>query len=180
MITLNTCVRGQKLRLRNGDISFYSQPVRFPTSKYTHEAIGRESGTNTYTDFGKYYTNRRRSPFDIVEILPLETAEFIDLSKDVSIAWWESCPWITDRLPTMNDVSQSGCNKNYVLLWSSDDIRPAHYLKVSKSNRWIHIQDPKTYNQTLKEKALALIARHKDGWVPMPEEWDIIREGLKE
>jgi len=179
-VNLNTCVPGQLVKDKSGHVLRYVAHI--PKERYYKHALYDldEESCDYFTDDGLYYITIPNSPCNIVEILPLNKPEIPEPCKHTSITWWESCPWITDRLPTLNDVPQGGCNKNYVLLWRSDDIRTAHYLKVTRDDRWIHIQEPKKHKQTIKEKALALLAKDKDGWVPTPNDWDIIREGLTE
>ena len=65
-IDLNTCVPGQKLRLRNGDIAIYihSMPDCTPYNHDINESL--------YMNDGCYWKNKRQSDLDVVEILPME------------------------------------------------------------------------------------------------------------
>jgi hypothetical protein len=64
-INLNTCVKGQKLKLRSGEIVSYEGPSKL--GGYPHKA-----GSLLYTNEGKYYDDNVKDEWDIVEILPLE------------------------------------------------------------------------------------------------------------
>ena len=63
---LRTCVRGQKLRLRDGRIVTYKRETG--SSEYPHQTC---SG-GTYTDEGYYWLDKARANSDVIEILPLE------------------------------------------------------------------------------------------------------------
>jgi hypothetical protein len=67
-IDLNTCIPGQKVKLRNGDIVEYieSTPVG-NADTYAHSVDGY-----AYMNDGSYWKDRRESELDVVEILPLE------------------------------------------------------------------------------------------------------------
>ena len=179
MLNLSTCVRGQKLRLRCGKVVTYVQSGW--TSDYPHKTMAENTDTFSYTDYGSYHADTTLSGYDVVEILPLEITDSPKSDKHPSVAWWESCPWITDRLPTALDGDTynrvySKCGEGRVLTSKWSD--------VSVDEKWIHLCGWKPLNQTPKEKALALIARHKDSstvgvWVPTPDDWNVIREGLK-
>lgn len=67
-IDLNTCVPGQKLELRNGNIVEYEYK-RKCGSLYGHKVNGEE-----YTDDGLYLIDREDS-WDVVKILPLKEIE---------------------------------------------------------------------------------------------------------
>jgi len=67
-IDLNTCVPGQKVRLRNGAIVEYSYSYQDNSFKpYTHRVDGC-----SYMDDGSYFKGRHKSEMDVVEIIPLE------------------------------------------------------------------------------------------------------------
>ena len=63
---LRTCVRGQKLRLRDGRIVTYKRETGSP--EYPHQTC---SG-GTYTDEGYYWLDKARANSDVMEILPME------------------------------------------------------------------------------------------------------------
>jgi hypothetical protein len=67
-IDLNTCVPGQKVKLRNGDIAEYNclTPVDYADT-YAHSVDGY-----AYMTDGSYWSDKRKSELDIVEILPIE------------------------------------------------------------------------------------------------------------
>ena len=65
-IDLNTCVPGQKVRLRSGKSVTYQRAN--DSTQYPH----RLSNGLTYSDEGCYWFDKRRSDYDAVEILPLE------------------------------------------------------------------------------------------------------------
>jgi hypothetical protein len=65
-INLNTCVPGQKVRLRDGEIVKYDGPLNENTA-YTHAVNGY-----SYMSNGDYWQNGALSGRDVVEILPLE------------------------------------------------------------------------------------------------------------
>jgi len=67
-IDLNTCVPGQKLRLRNGDIAEYNCATSVGNADtYTQSVDGY-----AYMNDGSYWKDRRESDLDVVEILPIE------------------------------------------------------------------------------------------------------------
>ena len=176
MLNLNTCVKGQKLLLRRGRIVTYV--YKDTSSTFSHKTRTQEGHYISYPCDGTY---NGESGLDVIEILPLETTD-----KHPSIAWWESCPWITDRKPTKEDsdhlgqVIQQVSSKTGTTL----DLCFISWAYVKEDQAWIHSLNWKPLKQTPKEKALALIAKHKDGstigvWVPTPDDWNVIREGLK-
>ena len=170
MINLNTCVKGQKLLLRNGKIVTY---VQSGWSGYCPHATRTESeDCLSYTDEGSYHSDGTISGFDVAEILPLETTD-----KHPSIAWWESCPWITDRKPTKEDGNAVGL----VITKHSDTSTNmlAHWQSVEAGKSWIHRQDWKPPTLTDRGQALQLLDDHRDGWRPTPEQWHVIRKGLE-
>ena len=176
MINLNTCVKGQKLLLRNGKVVTYVQDDW--SEYYPHETRTESEDCLSYTDEGSYHSDGTISGFDVVEILPLETTDSPKLDKHPSVTWWESCPWITDRLPTALDGDTynrvySKCGEGRVLTSKWSD--------VSVDEKWIHLCGWKPPALTDKEQALQLINNHEDedGWRPTPEQWNVIRAGLK-
>ena len=182
MINLNTCVKGQKLLLRNGKIVTYVQSGR--SGYYPHATRTENEDCLSYTDEGSYHSDGTISGFDVAEILPLETTD-----KHPSVAWWESCPWITDRKPTKEDSDHLGQVIQQVSAKfdteTTLDLCFVSCAYVKEGQAWIHSLNWKPLKQTPREKALALITKHKDSsivgvWVPTPDEWDMIREGLAE
>lgn len=66
-IDLTTCVRGQKVRLRDGRIAIYNGVID-QNEIYTHSV-----DDYSYTRFGTYwYEDNHTSLKDVVEILPIE------------------------------------------------------------------------------------------------------------
>lgn len=180
MISLSTCVEGQKLRLRNGEIGEYRGRNQCPDSMYSHRVYWNAKRF-TYTDSGNYFLVGQDMP-DVIEILPLEATEPASHS---SIAWWESCPWITDRRPTKEDGDKSG----WVIAKTIDtsSTLTVSWQNVKAGHPWIHRQDWEPPVLSDKEKALELINNHspegngivEDNWKPTTEQWHIIRKGLE-
>ena len=168
MVNLNTCVKGQKLRLRNEELIKYVGRRHCGDATYNHEAITENGKSCTYTDSGSYFGSGQDMR-DVIEILPLETTD-----KHPSVAWWESCPWITNRKPTKED----GDDKGWVIA-KSVDILTATWGSVKAGDPWIHRQDWKPPTLTDREQALQLLDDHRDGWMPTPEQWHVIRKGLE-
>jgi hypothetical protein len=173
MINLTACVKGQKLRLRDGRIVIYvGLALSHP---YPHIAIYWE-GENllyTYTDSGMYNTDHKSHSCDVIEILPLKTTE---PTSHPSVAWWDSCPWITDRKPTKEDGKPTGWVVTKVI--GSSDLITTSWSKIEVGHAWIHRRDWQPPALTDKEQAMELINNHEDGWRPTPEQWHIIRKGL--
>lgn len=184
MIDLTTCVKGQKLLLRDGTVIMYDKRIA-SGNNYSHEAIDRYSTLQTYTDRGSYYADCGLSHLDVIEILPQETTE---PASHPSVAWWDSCPWITDRKPTEKDGNyisqvmmqapgQEGTKTTCFMDWK--------YVKPGQT--WIHCMNWNPPKQTPKEKAMELINNHspegngivEDDWKPTTEQWLIIRKGLE-
>ena len=187
MINLTTCVKGQKLRLRDGRIVTYAGLTR--NSDYPHKTISLEDELlfYTYKDHGNYNSEYGLHCHDVVEILPLETTE---PDSHPSIAWWESCPWITDRKPTKEDADEFG----RVLVKPTEPakiltapIHTAFFQDVRIKEAWIHHGNWQPPVLSDKEKALELINNHslegngivEDGWKPTTEQWLVIRKGLE-
>ena len=165
---LNDCVKGQKLLLRRGRIVTYI--CNDTSATFPHKTRTEEGHYISYPYDGIY---SGESGLDVIEILPLETTD-----KHPSVAWWESCPWITDRLPTALDGDTynrvySKCGEGRVLTSKWSD--------VSVDEKWIHLCGWKPPALTDKEQALQLINNHEDedGWRPTPEQWHVIRKGLE-
>jgi hypothetical protein len=67
-IDLNTCVPGQKVRLRNDRVVKYESFIQDKsTNPYMHTV-----GGNLYINGGFYWKDKRESSLNIVEILPIE------------------------------------------------------------------------------------------------------------
>lgn len=173
-VDLNTCVPGQLVELRNGDIIEYSY-CSIEKGRYPHRI-----GDSFYTDGGHYYTCREEDDNDVVKIFSLTKPEQPKTDKHPSIAWWESCPWITDRKPTEADgdcygqvimqcVGREGTKTTLIMYWKC----------VELGQTWIHCMNFNLPTQTPKEQAIELINNHEDGWKPTTEQWLIIRKGLE-
>jgi len=180
MISLSTCVKGQKLRLRDGSIATYGQTP--PNGYYSHKVIFLNHGENafyTYTENGSYHADHVTHRFDVVEILPLETIEPTKPNKHPSVAWWESCPWIIDRKPTVEDGDILG--HVYVMNNNYKRIMTIGWSSVQETMPWLHtcVWQPPTL--TDKEKALELLNSHEAGWNPTPSAplwWTLACAGL--
>ena len=174
-IDLTFCVPRQQVKLRNGTIGTYNGLIDENTI-YKHAVDGY-----SYTDNGSFWMDDdRTSTKDVVEIIPLDKPEPPKPDKHPSVAWWESCPWITDRLPTVDDTPQDYIAANMVLVHKNGSVTLKWYSHVTKNEAWIHVNTWQPPKQTPKEKALALIASYEDSWILTPDEWNIIREGLTE
>jgi hypothetical protein len=174
-VDLNTCVPGQLVELRNGNIVKY-------VNKYPHKTYPHKAGGCTYTDNGYYYASREEDEDDVVKIFPLAKPEQPKTDKHPSVAWWESCPWITDRKPTKEDADKFG---RVLVTAEPDKILTASFKHVSIREAWIHHGGWQPPVLSDKEQALELLNKHKDSsaigvWVPTPDDWDVIRKGLTE
>ena len=174
MINLNDCVKEQKLRLHGGKIVSYV--TREPSRSYPHEVITEDGDCLSYTDEGIHHTSGYRSDLNVVEILPLGTTDSPKHDKHPSIAWWESCPWITDREPTEEDGDKFG--RVFVKMTEARAVAIL-FSSVHDNEAWIHHHDWKPPVLTDKEQALQLLGDHRDGWTPTPEQWHVIRKGLE-
>ena len=174
MLDLNTCVKGQKLRLHDGMVVTYVKNGW--SSEYPHETRSEEGDCYTYTCDGSYHADGAVSGFNVAEILPLENTDSPKLDKHPSVAWWESCPWITNRKPTEEDGGKLGR-----VLVKSTGARVVTILfsSVDDNEAWIHHHDWQPPVLTDKEQALQLINNYEDGWRPTPEQWHVIRKGLE-
>jgi len=76
-IDLNFCVKGQKVKLRDGTIGIY-YGLRYGDEIYPHNVYGW-----SYMSNGKYWEDERVSKFDVIEILPMESTSCIDLNTCV-------------------------------------------------------------------------------------------------
>jgi hypothetical protein len=172
MISLSTCVEGQKLRLRNEDIIEYKGPNLCNSNTYNHAAY-RNGKRFTYTDSGSYFCSGQDMR-DVIEILPLETTE---PTSHPSVVWWESCPWITDRKPTEADGNAVGWVMTKII--DSSEVLTVFWVHVEAGQPWIHRQEWQPPALTDREQALQLLDDHQAGWMPTPREWHIIRKGLE-
>ena len=175
MLNLNTCVKEQKLRLYNGKIASYVS--REESRSYPHKVRTEDGDYHSYTSEGNYHTSGYRSDLNVVEILPLGTTDSSKPDKHPSVAWWESCPWITDRKPTEEDGDKFG--RVHVKASGTSMILASNWDGIGDGEPWIHIWHWKPPTLTDKEQALQLISNHEDGWRPTPEQWHIIRKGLE-
>ena len=182
-VDLRTCVPEQLVELRNGNIVRYTGRNRNQDTLYPHIV-----GTFSYTDDGYYYATRKEDVDDVVRILPMAKPEPPESDTHPSVAWWESCPWITDRRPTAEDADHLGQVIQQVLSEKGEtlDLCFMSCAYVKEGEAWIHSLKWKPLKQTPKEKALALVAKHRagwdinDNWIPTPDDWNVIREGLAE
>jgi hypothetical protein len=80
-IDLNTCVPGQKVRLRNGVIVEYNEPVEDSwNTPYQHIV-----NFCSYMNDGCYWKGKRKDENDVVEILPLESKQSQILTEQIDI-----------------------------------------------------------------------------------------------
>ena len=188
-VDLRTCVPGQSVKNGVGETLIYAK--HFPEEALYRHALCDliENDVVYFMDDGKYYNPLPKSLCNIVEILPLDKPEPPKSNKHPSVAWWESCPWITDRRPTKEDSDHLGQVIQQVSAKfdteTTLDLCFVSWAYVKEGQAWIHSLNWKPLKQTPRKKALALITKHKDSstvgvWVPTPDEWDIIREGLTE
>ena len=170
-VDLNTCVPGQLVALRNGNIVKYTK--RTQDALYPHKI-----GDRRYTNDGYYFSSKEEDNDDVVKIFPLTKPEQPKSDKHPSVAWWESCPWITDRTPTEEDGNAVG----WVMakLKDSSDVATVFGPSIALGQPWIHRQDWQPPVLSNKEQALELLNKHEGGWCPTPKEWTIIRKGLTE
>ena len=174
MLNLNTCVKGQKLRLHNGMVVTYVKNGW--SSDYPHETRAEEGDCFSYTCDGSYHADGAFSGFNVAEILPLETTDSPKLDKHPSVTWWESCPWITDRKPAEEDGDVSGWVMTKLI--DSSSTLTSRWSNVKAGDPWVHRPRWKPPTLTDKEQALQLLDDHRDDWRPTPEQWHIIRKGL--
>jgi hypothetical protein len=190
MIDLTTCVKGQKLRLRNGIVATYANSEWIGRIHYPHVIKAGNGNLLYYANSGKYdLANHRNGSWDVVEILPLETTEPPKTASHPSVAWWESCPWITDREPTGKDSDSLG--QVVMQVKSKGKTMPnlcfIEWEYVGSNQAWIHTLSWQPPVLTDKEQAMELINNHspegngivEDDWKPTLEQWLIIRKGLE-
>jgi len=178
-VDLNTCVSGQKCVSKDGNYLTYLRKIN-NNLWYPHLLLDEDSNEQTFTNDGIYdlkYPVSLDSKYDIICILPIELTTS---DKHPSIAWWESCPWITDRTPTEADG-------RWVMakLEDSSGVATIFGPSIRLGQPWIHRQDWQPPVLSNKDKALELLNKHEDSstigvWVPTPDDWDVIRKGLTE
>jgi hypothetical protein len=172
-VDLNTCVPGQLCVTKDGEHFTYVKKFGDPLH-YPHLLLDQHSSEKTFTNDGIYDFRYLDSKYNIVHIIPMESTTS---NKHPSVAWWESCPWITDRKPTALDGDIYG---RVYIKSSEGKVLASNWSDVSAYENWIHLcgwQPPVLSN---KEQALELLNKHEGGWCPTPKEWTIIRKGLEE
>ena len=177
-VDLNTCVPGQKCVCKDGTYLTYLNKI--PGNDRSHHVLlDKHFGQETYTNDGIYDLSHPDSMWNIVYILPMELTTS---DKHPSVAWWDSCPWITDRAPTEADSDHLG---QVIVQTVSKQGRKLdfHFMQckyVLSGRAWIHSLDWQPPVLSNKEQALELLNKHKGVWVPTLEQWDVIRKGLTE
>jgi hypothetical protein len=171
-INLNTCVRGQKCINKDGKYLTYLRKIN-NNPRYHHLLLNESSSVESYTNDGIYGLGYPDTKYNIVCILPMESTT---PASHPSIAWWESCPWITDRKPTKEDADKFG---RVLVTAEPDKILTASFQHVSIGEAWIHHGCWQPPALTNREQALQLLDDHQAGWMPTPGEWHIIRKGLE-
>ena len=169
-VDLRTCVPGQKVRLRDGRFVRYDSKNQ--DTVYPHLVDGI-----SYTDDGYCYSCREEDDDGVVRILQLDKPEAPKSDKHPSIAWWESCPWITDRKPTEEDSDEGG--RVMIKPINKSSALTTYWLNVKLGDPWVHRSRWQRPTLTDREQALQLLDDHRDGWRPTPEQWHIIRKGLE-
>jgi hypothetical protein len=177
-VDLNTCVRGQKCINKDGKYLTYLRKIN-NNPRYHHLLLNESSSEESYTNDGIYDLGYPNTKYNIVRIIPMESTA---PDKHPSIAWWESCPWITDRKPTEEDADKFG---RVLVTAEPDKILTASFQDVRIKEAWIHHGGWQPPVLSDKEQALELLNKHKDGvtmcvWIPTSEDWTIIRKGLTE
>jgi hypothetical protein len=182
-VDLNTCVPGQSVKRGDGETLIYAK--HFPEeSLYRHALCDLiENEVVYFMDDGKYYKPLPKSLCNIVKILPLDKLEPPKSDTHPSIAWWESCPWITDRQPTKEDGDSLG--HVYVINDDYKRILTIGWSSVQETMPWLHTCTWQPPTLTNKAKALELLNKHKDSvtmcvWIPTSDDWNVIRKGLEE
>jgi len=178
-VDLNTCVPGQLCVSEDGVYFTYLNKLD-NNCRYHHLLLDEERRNFTFTNDGIYDINYPNTQCNIVCILPMES---ITSDKHPSIAWWESCPWITDRAPTGKDSDSLG--QVVMQVKSEEKTRKMPNLcfieweYVRSNQAWIHTLSWQSPALTDKEQAMELINNHEDSWIPTPKQWHIIRKGLE-
>jgi len=174
IVDLNTCVPGQKCV--TGDEKYLTYVKRVNGSiSYPHFFLDEDSRQQTFTDDGMLHLHSPNSKYNIVRIIPMDSTTS---DKHPSITWWESCPWITDRNPTKEDADEFG----RVLVKPTEPARilTAFFQDVRIKEAWIHHGNWQPPVLSNKEQAIKLIDKYKEGVIPTPEQWNIIRAGLED
>jgi hypothetical protein len=173
-VNLNTCVPEQQCITGDGRFLTYVKKIN-NALHYPHLLLDQDSGEKTFTNDGRYDIRNLNGKYNIVHIIPMESATS---DKHPSVAWWESCPWITDRKPTEADGNAMG----WVMTkpTNSLDAATVSWSGVETSQPWIHRLNWQPPVLSNKEQALELLNKHEGGWCPTPKEWTIIRKGLEE
>jgi hypothetical protein len=97
-IDLNTCVPGQKVKLRNGDIVEYNCSIPVGDADiYTHSVDGY-----SYMTDGSYWKDRHKSDMDVVEILPLNVVKIPLIEEEPTKPTPELTHSITDQIDVSN------------------------------------------------------------------------------
>jgi len=181
-VDLNTCVPGQECVTRDGKYLIYVKRIGDGLA-YPHLLLHADSSKQTFTDNGMIHIHSPHSKYNIARITPVQSTT---PDQHPSVAWWDSCPWITDRIPTKKDGDEFG----HVIVKVPSQVGKKLNLSFMQWNyvlsdrAWIHGLDWQPPVLSNKEKASELLAKHKDSstmgvWVPTPEQWDIIRKGLE-
>jgi hypothetical protein len=103
MIDLSTCVLGQKVKYRNGDTGTFVGPNDGGESSFPFLTEANYSDTTfSHTEKGEYNCTGYRQPYDVVEILSLETpaeqpmpqemdykTAYLDIAMTLSVAFPE-------------------------------------------------------------------------------------------
>ena len=178
-VDLNTCVPGQKCVTKDGNYFTYLNKLE-DTHRYDHLLSDKHSSKETFMNDGTYDLGYPDSKYDIVCILPMESTTS---DKHPSVAWWESCPWITDRKPTEEDGDRHGQVRIMIQELGAEGSTKTtcflHWKYVNPGQVWIHCMNWQPRVLTDREQALQLLDDHQDGWRPTPEQWHIIRKGLE-
>jgi len=164
-IDLSTCQVGQKAELRNGAI------VEYEAWDEHDDCFPHQLGGKWYTNDG-YYHDQRRSDYDVARILPLEPAKS---NKHPSVAAWDSFPWITDRMPTKADCDSRG---HVLILGNNRWLISTSHTSVATDQPWMHLPSWAPPKLTPQEEALELMEGKKNGWVPTPDDWHVIRRAI--
>jgi len=165
-IDLSTCQVGQKVYLRNGEIVEYEQWDE------DNDVFAHLIDSRWYKNNGFYYSDERKSAYNVAAILPLEPAKS---NQHPSVAAWESFPWITDRLPTQPDGDSNG---HVLTLTNYRRLLIVGMTSVATDQPWIHLPSWTPLKLTPQEEALTLLEGKKDGWVPTSDDWHIIRRAI--
>ena len=178
-IDLRKCVPEQKLIRRDGDVVPYEGLSGDPV--YAH-LVGHDC--KQYTHDGRHILHDE----DIVAIVPLEPSapEPAAPPEHPSVAWWASCPVITDRRPEQCDGDAIGC----VLEWTGNPVTgfcAEHWQEVARYGAsWIHTASwrppaPKSLRDQALEAAQRFYAKGHEGCTDeeLTDDFHTIRRALK-